>query len=503
MQTTNNSELPNNEYILVKGDVSGIQDFIFNVRSKKAAKSIKGRSFFIKVLTEIAIRYLFDLFNVSLSQREEYRISTSGGNFFLQLPKDADVEIKIHKAQKEFSKSLRFSGLNIALNYTDYVKDEYSKCLILLNSNVRENKLRLYGDIDQSDFEIIFSTKNKGQFELIDKNEKWIDITKTINQSDFFTIKELGNFELKINSDSIELVNYTCKFNDDSTSDHFMLNNYLESLFPIEYGQILDFESLAEKGKGVRKLGILKMDVDNLGTTLEKISSVSDHKEFDSELNKFFNTRLKDIIETKTNNNLYKFQNKIYTVTAGGDDSFFVGNWRTILDLAIDIQSEFSNYSYFQKKGLTISAGYIIVDSKFPVVRFSQLADDALHKAKYKYDKGNICIFNEVISWKKLNETLLFMKKLDQGVTDKSKGLLAKSRQAAIKGIDENKISLKDNWEMSYFLRDCNNTNLVEEIRNNIKSFLIKSITSIDQKSRRSYRLILPIAARILELEKR
>ena len=116
--------------------------------------------------------------------------------------------------------------------------------MILLNSNVRENKLRLYGDIDQSDFEIIFSTKNKGQFELIDKNEKWIDITKTISQSDFFTIKEQGNFELKINSDSIELVNYTCKFNDDSTSDHFMLNNYLESLFPIEYGQILDFESL-------------------------------------------------------------------------------------------------------------------------------------------------------------------------------------------------------------------------------------------------------------------
>lgn len=33
---------------LVKGDISGIQDFIFSVKSEKASKTLKGRSFLCK-----------------------------------------------------------------------------------------------------------------------------------------------------------------------------------------------------------------------------------------------------------------------------------------------------------------------------------------------------------------------------------------------------------------------------------------------------------------------
>jgi len=35
----------------IKGDVSGIQDFIFNVKSEKAARVLKARSVFVEVLT--------------------------------------------------------------------------------------------------------------------------------------------------------------------------------------------------------------------------------------------------------------------------------------------------------------------------------------------------------------------------------------------------------------------------------------------------------------------
>ena len=484
------------EFVLVKGDITGIQEFIFNVRSKKAANSIKGRSFFIKVLTEISIQYFFDKFNVIVSDRDKFKVSTSGGNFILILPNVANAEELIQNAQKEFSLSLRFTGINIALNYTYLIENEYSKCLIKLNSNVRKNKLRLYGNINQTEFDSVFAAQSKVDFDKNDKNENWTIITNAIRNQNYFSIEKKGSFDLIVKNNSIELVGFTCLFHNNIELDQSDIKDFLESLFPLDKIHILDFEDLSEKGDGVHKLGILKMDVDNLGTTLERITSIQEHKEFDNELRDFFNKNLSSVI----NDN---FKNQIYPVTAGGDDSFFVGNWRTILDLAIKIQGEFSKYQYFQDRGLTISAGYIIVNPKFPVVRFSQLADDALHKAKYKFDKGNICIFNEVVSWEQLNEIMGFKKNLNKGVTDKSKGLLAKSRQAAIRGIDENKVILKDSWEMSYFLRDCPNVGLVEEIRNHIKNFLTKSKDSIDKKDKRAYRLILPIAARILELEKR
>jgi len=483
--------------ILVKGDISGIQDFIFNVRSKKAANGIKGRSFFIKVLTEIIIQYLFDAFKVDESERPVRRISTSGGNFFIILPELKDATTIMEVTQILISKSLRYSGLNVALHHVPFIHDKYSEILFKLNSGLRKSKLRLYGHLDNAGFSDIFEPQNKGDFNKIDENETWIQITNAIRSNQYFSIQPEGSALLILKNNSIELMGYICKFHRDENIVHkFILSDFLENVFPEKYGEIVDFEGLANDGVGVQKLGILKMDVDNLGTTLEKIKDVEEHREFDHELTQFFNKQLRCLIDSR-------FENKIYTVTAGGDDSFFVGHWKTILDLARRIHFEFMKHEYFKKKELSISAGYIIVNPKFPVVRFSQLADDALHKAKNKYQKGNICLFDEVLSWKLLDEVYTFMKDLRKGVEKKSKALLANSRQSAIRGILEDIITLKDTWEITYFLRDCTDKNNVETIRDKVTWYLKKSARCTTIMYKRAYRLVLPISARLIELEKR
>jgi CRISPR-associated protein Csm1 len=505
------TENEQNKFILLKGDISGIQEFIFNVKSEKAANSIKGRSFFMKILTEISIRYFFDSFNVADSLRDEYRISTSGGNFFILLPNCVDVEQKIDKIQIEFSKALQFTGIQVALGFVFYDEKNYSNCLIHLNKNVKQNKLKIHGKIDKNEFTQIFDPQKKSDFDVVDSNDKWKKITDSMREKNScFSISKNGTNNLKINNNTIELFGYTCSFHvDNLEKDIINVSNYIEGLFPINNSnQIIDFEDLCKQNEGAKKLGILKMDVDNLGITLEKIKSYSEHKEFDIKLSLFFNENVKKIINFGFFTNIYgdtiRFEGKIYPVTAGGDDSFFVGNWEIILNLAQCIQSEFSKNPYFKSKELTISAGYIIVDSKFPVVRFSQLADEALHKAKYKYEKGNICLFNEVVSWDFLEKIQHFKSVLNRGVNSKSKALLAKSRQSAIRGIDENKISLKENWEISYFLREYTAIQNVIEIRNEIRNNIEHSILPITtKKNKRAYRLILPIAARLLELKLR
>lgn len=491
-----NSSLSNNKFLLIKGDISGIQEFIFNVKSENAARSLKGRSFFIKILTEIAIRSIFDLFNIDKNIEEKYRISTSGGNFFLKLPMCIDYVKIINNLQSDFSKALIFSGIDLIIEVIELDENKYSDCIKQLSSKIRKRKLNIFPILNNEDFDLVFNSQEKDHFSEIDDNSKWINITDCLKRNKFISIKIGGNFNLTLKDDSIELINYTCYFhNEEEINQKILLKDYTESLFPVDKNNsTLQFKDLAEFGEGDNKLGILKMDVDNLGSTLEKIDTIENHIKFDSELRRFFNYSLSNIL------NNARFFNKIYTVCAGGDDSFFVGNWKIILELAQKINTDFNNYPFFKKSNLTISAGYIITNSKFPVIRFSKLAEDALYKAKHKYKKGNICIFDEVIKWNRLNEIFNLKDNLKNNITPQSKGLLSKSRLSAIKGIDENQISLKDFWEIAYYMRHLKNQKqeIIKKINKNIND---SCLLNISEQERRTLRLILPIASRLCELE--
>jgi len=494
-----------NSSLLIKGDISGIQEFIFNVKSKGAAKSLKGRSFFMKILTEITISAIFDLFQVAEELRPEYRISTSGGNFYLKVPKIDDFVSKINELQLGLSKGLFFTGIDVIVQAVELNEEKYKECLEELNHKIRLRKLMIYPINNELDFGYLFQPNYKLLYEKTEEkpqgNSAWEPITSSLRTKKFMTIKKTDSAQvtLTLKTDSLELMGYECKFHNlENDPFKIRLTDYLENIFPMkdEYMQ-KEFEDLVKREFGDEKLGILKMDVDNLGTTLENIENSKIHHEFDNYLKLFFNNTLNEIIESE-------FQNKVYTVTAGGDDSFFVGHWRVILELALIINDEFKAVPYFKEKGLTISAGYIIVGTKFPVIRFSQLAEDALHKAKYEYEKGNISIFDEVVNWEMLKEIMRFKRKLRESVDEKSKGLLAKSRQSAIRGIDEEVFSLKENWEIAYYLRNIKEPELVKTIREKIiKSTEITGNTKLEKQRKRSLRLILPIASRLAELEMR
>jgi len=251
------------------------------------------------------------------------------------------------------------------------------------------------------------------------------------------------------------------------------------------------------------------MDVDGLGTLLESVESEEEHKKIDQTLKIFFNGTLSNLIndENKTidveHHRVPKFKNKVYTVTAGGDDSFFVGKWNTILDFAILINKIFNGEFQKTYPKLSISAGLVIVDPKFPVVRFADLVENALKKAKYQFpgQKGNICIFNEVVKWEILSEIYilreLFKDKLLTG------GLLTKARNTINNIEDFRKLRLDEFWKLGYYLRDMKKENR-EEILKKLEHYISQSIKhKTDELTSSNYRKIIPIAARLAELDHR
>ncbi len=519
----------NKSYILVKGDVSGIQNFVFNVKSEHAAKELKGRSFFVKLLIELAIYALHDKFNISTAEEIlESRISTSGGNFFLKLPMNSECETKIAEVQNELTRGLNFTGLNISIAHAAYTGD-YENVIKNLDKLCRETKLRFYHE----DFTYFDSFPKKNT----NFDTKWKSLTETLKKTNAFIITKTPkhNTSLQIKENQVLISNYEVAFNNQGNG--LLLSDFLESLFPIYNSHIIEFECLSKstafhkfKGsgapcqpnidwtimenggnKGIEKLGILAMDVDGLGICMESIKNETDHRETDKRLRDFFNYKIQEIIndEKETyryNKNHYgqyitadipRFKNKIYSVTAGGDDSFFVGKWNTILDFAIEINKAFNK----EFPDLTISAGMVIVDPKFPVVRFADLVGSALKNAKYQYKtKGNICLLGEVIQWEILTEVnkmrIEFKKK------DITGGMLAKARLAANSLKDATVFRLEDFWKMGYYLRELD-TNAKDRIMRKLLEYMTKSIKTTDELQKRNYRSILPIAARLAELDKR
>lgn len=72
-------------YLLVSGDISGIQAFIYTIPSKGALKSLRGRSSYLELLLEHTV----DEILAALSLSRSSLLYTGGGHFYLLLPNTA------------------------------------------------------------------------------------------------------------------------------------------------------------------------------------------------------------------------------------------------------------------------------------------------------------------------------------------------------------------------------------------------------------------------------
>jgi CRISPR-associated protein Csm1 len=82
------AEEPADKFLLVGGDVPGIQDFVYTITSKGAAKGLRGRSFFVQLLGDAVVRRLL----ADLGLPEANVIYAAGGNFMLLAPAGAETK---------------------------------------------------------------------------------------------------------------------------------------------------------------------------------------------------------------------------------------------------------------------------------------------------------------------------------------------------------------------------------------------------------------------------
>ncbi len=471
-----------NRYLLILGDITGIQTYIYNIGHKGAAKSLKGRSFFLQQMLENIAYYILD---IELQLPITNLIYSSGGKFYLFVPNTNSVREKLSFIQKKLEEKFlyKYNGSlgivfgMIELNGKDLEYDEEGKEHPIsekwdkLNSIVEHEKKKklsrnwyfslfepssidgeiikcAYSNVPLIKKEIVFSKKTltekvnlaenspvqflKHSFEgevfyQIFDNDK---LTDDFISEEQFNSQKIGN-DLKRNIETLifeDIIQGYAVFdlNSFNISSEKKYENKYNAKFPrlfsvnslkinsLEgnankgfkfYGgdwRLGDtFDEVIKKGPGIERLGVLRLDVDNLGRIFKegfgKQATFGRIVQLSSMLDFFFSHYLNKIkffswdpvkgLSNKFDDYSYKVRDLIEIVYSGGDDVFIVGHWSILPDIAIWINEEFKKFTG-NNNNFSISAGISLFDDKYPIYKAALEAGDLEEKAKRKERKN-------------------------------------------------------------------------------------------------------------------
>ncbi|MCH3924311.1 MAG: type III-A CRISPR-associated protein Cas10/Csm1 [Bacteroidales bacterium] len=451
-KTTNNTNYKQKPFILIGGDFSGIQKYIYQIVSKYAAKNLKGRSFYLRLLSDCIVRYILnelDLFDANI-------IYNSGGSFYILAPNTQEVKDKLENCintieEKFFEKHK--TALYVAIDYIEVSKGslmnnkEYknlsdtweelfdkrdkkkqAKFASIINKDYKaffeplenedlENKYR--DSITGEAFDLNEKTYKEGDLRLKEITYQQIELGEQLRntslmiisnnkipywKSDVFFIQPLDlgfyyyfandsnikNLEesLKASIDMVDIVTFNGK---DGNCDFMNTVNGTNNIFSLEfYGgnehvgkHVPSFEDLLKDDGTFKRLGVLRMDVDNLGkifqsginkerATLSRYAALS--RSFDYFFSGYLNTIWKED----------KYREHSLIIYSGGDDLFIVGDWSAMIDMAERISKDFKEYTC-ENKNFSISGGVSLLNVKYPIMKGAEEAAIAEDTAKEHY----------------------------------------------------------------------------------------------------------------------
>ena len=495
------------DLLFVGGDLSGIQKFIYNISSKKAMVSLKGRSAYLKQYMDKVCEKL----EKRTAGNNKDVVYCSGGKFYVIVENTENNILVIENLQKEVEQELwnEHKG-QLALNICyvpfsfneDKTKVFVDGCESTKLGILWQNLTQQFNDLKYQKFKKLLLDDYDAFFGVTEIGEKpeVCAITGIEGKCESITKDENGE-EIKVLPSVKKQIDLGQEIRD---KEHFkMLEEYADDSY----------------------LGVLRMDVDKLGSLFANgFETIEKYKKISGTLDSFFSDqkekRSGKIIRESVLHQIQrqdKYKDDMNIVYAGGDDIFAVGRWDKIIEFAYDVHEAF--VKHINNPDVTISGGIAIVGSKFPIAKSAEMSGNAEEAAK-RYDDGKghlknaFNMFGETVSWNFEFDYLQRYKKQFVNLIDKSglsKGILhrimtyaemAKSneriKQENEKGNMKKKPNLSYVWHKAYYL-----SRYIEQNKKNsdVVDFC-KDLRDKQLLGNRNYEL-MAVAARWAELELR
>jgi CRISPR-associated protein Csm1 len=484
-------------FLLIGGDLSGIQKFIYGIIARGAAKNLKGRSFYLHLLVDNIVQALVD----ELELFDSNIIYSSGGGFYLLAPNNSSIteklilfNRKIEKQLFDFHKTdLYFSFAAVPFGEEEiYFSNNSGKRTIGnvwedLTRELSNNKEKRFKHLIETEYDTFFMPGESGGIrekdaitgeEIAGKSIKLDDHTlssytysqiqlgERLRNSDYWLISreilpyfpkealafepiKLGYFnyfiaksffddpdnrnKLKKSADRIRAVAinemnflespqkgidniYGFDFyggNKYPESKWHSMPKVFEELAGVEFAD--DLRIKRKTSPALIRIGILRMDVDNLGVIFRRGLSI-DKRSFSrySVLSRSLDYFFKGYLNTIWNQEKYKELTQI--IYAGGDDLFLIGKWEILIEMASEINTEFRKWTC-HNPDLTLSGGLAFVYPKFPILKSSAMSEIEEKNGKnHEYGlvkKNSISMFSFPVNW---DTEFIFLSKLKEEI---------------------------------------------------------------------------------------
>ncbi|RLF35497.1 MAG: type III-A CRISPR-associated protein Cas10/Csm1 [Thermoplasmata archaeon] len=441
--------LDEERFILIGGDISGIQKFIYNVIPKGAVKGLKGRSLYLELLCELISRYIVERLNLSIANI----IYCGGGHFYILAPINS-IE-KIERLREEIAEKLLdyYKGrLYLAIAYTklsprDFLLEDGRTTLAdkweILKIELDNRKKKKFAEI--RDYSKLFDPMRVIDvcrvcgLPIEDEKERIEDENiikcKLCKELEGFASKSVGKKYLILTEkgeeeDAFSLFGYKVDFANEIPKENGIKAVYCVNdtgliqpregnsfFFHLDTGT-RDLDKLAERARGLEAWGVLKGDVDNLGKIFSKglpNPTFSRMSNLSNLISLFFGGVMNEICRD--------FGEKVYGVYSGGDDFFIIGSWDILPELAREIHDTFRRFTGYNPS-MTLSMAISIAPSKmYPVYRLAEHVSEELEEKAKEKEKDSLVFLGKRIRWKDFDMVESVKEMLKDGL---EKGILSK-----------------------------------------------------------------------------
>lgn len=426
-------------------DLSGVQKYLYNISSKKAALSLKGRSFSMQLLIDAIVNEI--LYDDEIKMTSCNIIYSSGGKSYILLPNTNKIKNRLkklkeqlaHKMWKEYKGKL-FAAMGwVSFGY--YLQIDKTGYKLLLKSNDLKVEKTELGDLWKAVSEKAAKDKRRRFFSLFNQTENFnqffapIDVIKGkqcqvtgefgrgreieegifVNHSveqqiqlgkkftKFNTLSESYNNQAPKNSfspaslktnysinDQVDIHDITYSVNDTSSYPYiFYAGNFQPTIDnderrTFEQLCLLDGEEAKIGNRVTTKLATLRMDVDGLGDVFIHGFNTKDNSTTDNKSFSAYATlsMLLDTFFTGYINHIWAQDYKEnVSILYAGGDDIF----------AIGRWDKIINFAnslreefrrFVGRDDLSISAGIAITGPKYPIAKAAELAGEAEKTAK-------------------------------------------------------------------------------------------------------------------------
>lgn len=526
--------------ILIKGDLSGIQNFIYKTQKSSALKMLKGRSLYISILQDLVAKLITKKLNLSIANI----LYSGGGNFYiLASAKDLSEFQTIKKYISKVLLKAHDDELYIALGYSEFninEIDQFSDVWKNIGSEVgkvkskRWSELGLYENYD----EIFGPLDNGGVLEescklcgkicsvlnedgLCEFCNSFIEFIEEAQNKRFYkeSFKDIDINKEKIDirnlSDVFKLLGFSISFDNDRKINN--VNEKIYSINDLENEDVdgyvfksiklpkksLDNIAKSDGELGDNKIGVIKLDVDNLGKLFISTKNIGEVMALSRNISIFFEGFVEQAIynnyfynESEDDQDIYV--DKIVIIYAGGDDTFIVGRYDESFKFIDKLKKTFDKY--VDNRNRTFSVGVGMFGSNYPIIMAATKTEEFLEKAKKLEGKNRICFLGETFTWNQFTR-LIELKDLIEKIyiNSKSKSIFQKidnSTKGFKSVLSEGKsINYLKMYRLAYYLRDLKsngNEKLVENLVEQYEKMCIEAVK--ERESKNNEVMIIPYA---------